>query len=65
MCDELKNYKKVLKLEMHVIELKTALRRIANWNELPIEFSINRGSNGERDYYRKIADEAQNLFIED
>lgn len=55
---DIEEYKRFLKIERENIELKTALKRIANWNELPWEFGFNYGSNGERDYYRKIAREA-------
>jgi hypothetical protein len=35
--------------------LRDALDKISNWNELPLEYRVNFGSNGQRDYYRNIA----------
>lgn len=39
---------------------KLALSTISDWGSLTIEFKVNFGSNGQRDYYRKIAAEAYN-----
>lgn len=36
-------------------KLTDALFKIANWNECTAEFRMNYGSNGERDFYRGIA----------
>lgn len=38
--------------------LREALKRIEAWDECSPKFRMNYGSNGERDYYRKIASEA-------
>lgn len=35
-----------------------ALTRIAEWNELSVEQRCDIGSNGQRDYYRRIAIDA-------
>lgn len=43
---------------MSDVKLREALQRIANWNEHSIDFAVNYGSNGVRDYYRAIAEEA-------
>ena len=48
-------YDKLLRLDRENLKLKTALIRIAKWDELPWEYGFNYGSNGERDYYRTIA----------
>ncbi|WP_027854407.1 hypothetical protein [Marinobacterium litorale] len=41
-------------------QLKTALKRIQQCGECSTEFRLNFGSNGERDYYRQIAQQALN-----
>lgn len=40
--------------------MRIALERISNWDEHPARLSIDRGSNGVRDFYRNIAQEALN-----
>ncbi|AUR82910.1 hypothetical protein NVP1029O_77 [Vibrio phage 1.029.O._10N.261.55.A7] len=37
-------------------ELVGALERISKWNEPGLECRVNYGSNGQRDYYRLMAD---------
>jgi hypothetical protein len=39
-------------------ELVEALERVAKWNELNLKTRCDIGSNGARDYYRGIAEEA-------
>lgn len=39
-------------------ELAKALERIAEWDEHDVQMSIDLGSNGVRDYYRRIAIDA-------
>lgn len=39
-------------------ELLAALKRISAWNEHTVKFAVDNGSNGVRDLYRSIADEA-------
>lgn len=53
-------YRDYLKLERKNLNLKIALKRIMEWKDLPWEYCFNYGSNGERDYYCKIAEEALN-----
>ena len=38
--------------------LVDALERVVKWNELSVETRVDIGSNGERDYYRAIVEEA-------
>lgn len=38
--------------------LRDSLDKIANWTECTAEFRINYGSNGERDFYRRVAADA-------
>jgi hypothetical protein len=35
--------------------LRTALQRIATWDEHPVEMAVDYGSNGVRDHYRRVA----------
>lgn len=42
----------------HIKSLKIALERIAKWEELDIKTRVDIGSNGVRNYYRKISIEA-------
>lgn len=39
-------------------ELLAALKRISAWNEHTVKFAVDHGSNGVRDLYRSIADDA-------
>ena len=39
-------------------ELVEALERVVKWNELSLKTRCDIGSNGARDYYRGIAEEA-------
>ena len=48
---------KIAELEKENAELKKALERISAWDELNLEFRLDYGSNGQRDYYRNIANE--------
>jgi hypothetical protein len=43
---------------MSADKLAQALQRIADWNECSAEYRMDNGSNGERDYYRRLAREA-------
>lgn len=45
-------------------QLAEALRRVAAWDECDPTFRADYGSNGERDYYRKIAREALAAYEE-
>jgi hypothetical protein len=52
-----------LKSDNHILQnkinkLETALTKISNWDQHNIKFSLDYGSNGERDLYRNIAKEA-------
>ena len=37
--------------------LTTALQKVINW-DLPLEFRVDYGSNGERDHFRSVAHQA-------
>ncbi|AUR91948.1 coil containing protein [Vibrio phage 1.167.O._10N.261.51.F2] len=41
-----------------VKELEEALIRIRDWDELDLEFRVNYGSDGQRDFYRNVAAKA-------
>lgn len=45
-------------LQQRVIDLERALNRIAAWDEHDVSMSVDYGSNGVRDYYRRVAREA-------
>jgi len=47
-------------LQQRVIDLEAALERIAAWDEHDVSLSVDYGSNGVRDYYRRIARDARN-----
>ena len=48
------------RLEQENAELREALRRIRNWNDLGLTGRIDIGADGVRDYYRNVADLALN-----
>lgn len=45
-------------LAAQVEALRDALDKIENWNECTLEFRVNYGSKGERDFYRNVAKNA-------
>ncbi|MFG6441106.1 hypothetical protein [Roseateles sp. LKC17W] len=47
-------------LQQRVIDLEAALQRIATWDEHDVSMSVDYGSNGVRDYYRRVALDAIN-----
>lgn len=46
------------KAEAEIARLRSALQRIADWNELDSGFRLDYGSKGERDFYRQLASQA-------
>lgn len=55
MCMEDKAVKEINELKAQVKLQGNALKLISKWDSCNVEFRINYGSNGERDYYREIA----------
>ncbi len=56
LCDvvsQLNTWKQQKDREMDIF--KIALLRIVDWNEHTVEFAVDNGSNGVRDFYRDIA----------
>lgn len=45
-------------------ECINTLSRIAAWDELSLEYRVDFGSNGQRDYYRQFALDALNRIKE-
>lgn len=50
----------VMALEAERDALKATLQRIATWDEHDVSMEVDYGSNGVRDYYRRIAIDAIN-----
>lgn len=44
--------------EQRIKELEATLQNIVDWNSHPIDLAVNQGSNGVRDFYRYVANEA-------
>ena len=61
MCEyAIKQQQEINELKAMVKRQGVALSTISDWGSLSVEFRVNYGSNGQRDYYRKVALDAHN-----